>query len=242
MNTPLFSFALFSTLLASALASAQAEERHCPESQQQYGALQVNISQWCGLDVTTADWASKRYRTYSFNTEGGLMIFVRTDDSERLSRATGSRTFFLAPRTPDTEPRVTDVGTTDEGEGTIRIVGPAGQSAVFSTVTAQMLSLDGYDAKVASEITLANQGGVELKARPGSILIDTNWKTGGTGYDQNRSTALSPITDGAGRSCKVKNTQLFRYADGEGHYRFKTDAQLAEFLKTSCPSLDRSRL
>jgi len=227
--------ALFIGISSGFSAAPPPEPRFCAYTQTDYDALQVTVNDNCMLSVGTSDFAAPRYRSYDFYPEGSLLVFVSTDDDPRLSRSTGSRVYFTAPRKVDVEPAV--IGETGE---TVTVQGPAGQIAVFSKLTAQLISLEGYSVTVAPEILLTNRVGVEVKPNSGRLLIDTDFKLGGTGYDPNRRDKPSFIRDGQGKSCTVKNLDLFVYVDGEPDFKFPDDASLAEFLKQKCPALDRS--
>lgn len=219
------------------ISGASAEPHPCPFFQTDIDALQVTLNESCMISVMTSDFAAPRYRAYDFYPDGALLVFVSTDESPQLSKSTGSRVYFTAPRQKEAEPGILELG--DE---TVTIRSRAGQIARFSRATAQLVSLEGYSVTVAAEILLTNKSGVEIQPLEGALLIDTDWKTGGTGYDQNRKDKPSFIRDGKGKLCTVKNTDLFAYADGEGRFKFSEDPALEEFLKKKCPALDRSSL
>lgn len=231
-------------LSAGLCATLDLAAENC-EATQQFDNLVVRLykSKWgeCHLSAgQTYEYRKKfenRYRSFTFMPNGQVMMFVSTEDDERLSRCTGSRCFHLLPFRKPAEP-----SWTDNGDGTVTLVLPSGHTAVFSTSTGEPLSIEGFTVKLSplQHITQIekNRGFAEITPQKGSLLFDYGWRTGEVPVSQ----LWRDITmaDGTGAACKAKMSEVFkkdpRDAD-EVVFLHETNVKLKSFVLKKCPKI-----
>jgi hypothetical protein len=215
------------------------------ESSHQFGNLEVKLyrSKWGGCRLSagqTYDYGrqfEKRYRSFTFSSDGQVMMFVNTDDSERLSRATGSRCFHLFPFRKPVEPSFAD-----NGDGTVTLTLPSGHTALFSAMTGDPISIEGFNIKLAplkhiSQIE-TNRGFLDIAPQKGFLLFDYGWRTGEVPMSQLwRDIAIS---DGNGTACKARMSDVFKKDPrdpDEVVFIHDTNAKLRAFVKKKCPTI-----
>lgn len=222
-------FLLWIALWVAAPALA---EPGCPIDDVTVGDLHVysySLSdEKCDISVTPA-WNDHAltYRDYNFSRDGSLMIFSSVPGDEATSA--GARTYFLFPRDEDLS-----VSISQAGGGEVRVRTPSGVVFTFSAVTDHITSISGASWSEDPQVSMQNQGGVEIRSIPG-ILLDTGWRMGGISYSDARR--LSVFRDHTGAGCEVPNGDIFSYATSDPQVRYRTDASLWSFLAGQCPNL-----
>ena len=211
----------------------------------QLGNLEIHIykSKWAGCQIIagqTYDYGKqfgKRYRSFTFSANGQVMMFVNTNDDERLSRATGARCFHLLPFRKPAEPSFTD-----NGDGTVSLVLPSGHTAVFSTSTGEPISVEGFNLKLSPLQHISqvekNRGFVDIAPQKGFLLLDYGWRTGEVPISQLWRDIT--IADGSGASCKAKMSDVFKKDPrdpDEVVFIPDTNEKLKAFLKKKCPKI-----
>ncbi|HNW30103.1 MAG TPA: hypothetical protein PKN50_16605 [Spirochaetota bacterium] len=205
--------------------------------------VKIIMSKWQGLYLSTgqtSDWMrshQNRNRNYSFFPNGRLMVFVGTDDYDRMSKATGSRTYHLLPFREKREPSYSR-----KDEATVKVLLPSGYTALLSVETGDLVGIDGYNVTSAPlahfDTMVKNRGGVEIAPLKGQLLVDYGWRTGETSSTQLWSPSV--ILDGNGNRCNIKNSDIAmrdpRDPD-EVIFKFNNNDELAKFLKVKCPKL-----
>lgn len=214
------------------------------EAREQFGNLDVRIShsriRGCNiaadqtLDKQTAQ--SGRNRSWTFFADGLIMIFVGTNDYDRMSQATGSRCVQLFGRRQQTP-------AFRETEGGVQLTLPSGPTAIFSTETGDILGIQGFDVQVTPiehfDQMAKKEGGVTIKPRPGSLLIDYGWRTGEMSISQLWRPAL--VTDGTGKQCSLKIGDFFAQDPADADeviFKHANDEALYTFLKARCPGIN----
>lgn len=168
------------------------------------------------------------YRSYSFFSDGMLMVFNSYGDGEDNNpNLTSAREFFFFPRAGALALEM------NAGAGTVTVVMSDGGRVVIDPATSQIASLDRGSVVVAPRIDPADRGGVEITSYAG-LLLDAGFRMGES--PSGRPNADSTFRDAQGHLCKVKNNEIFSYAGGEHEFKF-TDAQLSAWLRTRCPNI-----
>jgi hypothetical protein len=171
------------------------------------------------------------YRTFSFYNTGVFMVFNSFGNVGTLSRTTGSRVYYLFPRSTNPSFEILD------GE-TLSIALPNGQTAQFSTTTGRALSMSNIHFTEAPEIRRDNQSGFEITSVDQGLVLDCGWRQGGNACAL-RGPARSTLRDSQGHTCRLNNSELFEFYETDNNrLKFATDAELASFLAVRCPTLD----
>lgn len=214
------------------------------QSTRLFGNLEVKLymSKWGGCKISagqTYDYGKqfgKRYRSFTFSADGQVMMFVNTDDDERLSRTTGARCFHLLPFRKPAEPSFTD-----NGDGTVTLGLPSGHTAVFSAATGEPISIEGLALKLSplQHITLIekNRGCIEIAPQKGFLLFDYGWRTGEVPISQLWRDIT--IADGNGTMCRAKMSEVFKKDPrdpDEVIFIHDSNEKLKAFLKKKCPN------
>ncbi len=190
-----------------------------PES----GACMVTVDPFTTQDLV--------YRGFLFNEDGLMMVFNSFGDGPD-SVSSGARDFYLFPRQngksmPAFRP---GIGNTLE----VRLAG--GRLMTFEGKDGSVRSLQDAEITVDPEVTPQNAGGVEIRLLRG-LLLDCGFRLGG--QPESDRSRPSVFRDPQGHICTVTNREIFSYLEGgDVRLRFRTDAELAEFLEWRCPDLD----
>ncbi len=205
--------------------------------------MKIIMSKWEGFYLAAGQSYDlkmsnrNRERSYSFMPNGKLMVFIGTSDYDRMSKSTGSRTYHLLPLKERREPAFSR-----KDESTVEGLLPSGYTALFSSETGELISIEGYTMTMIPVVhfdeMVKNKGGVEITPLKGQLLIDYGWRTGET--SSNLLWSPSVILDGYGNRCAIKNSDISmrdpRDPD-EVVFKFRNNDELARFLKVKCPKL-----
>jgi hypothetical protein len=181
----------------------------------------------CVAQVTPVQKPDLVYREYWIDERGRFMVFNSMAGPDETS--TGTRSYFLFPRK-----RIPAFALKENGDLSFALM--SGHEAVFRKEDARLASFPGEFTE-AKEISMENNGGLELKSFPG-ILLDTGWMLGSQAYKKPLGTAI--FSDEKNHRCVVLNNEVFFYEEmyyGEPNLRYVLDDRLAEFLQTRCPQL-----
>jgi hypothetical protein len=181
----------------------------------------------CYVSIDPVDTTGLVYRDYAFFGDGLFMVFNSYGEGEGPTM-TSAREFFFFPR------RGAPQLTMDAKAGTVSVRMGDGGRADFNPANAQVSGFERGSATVASKVDRGNNGGVEIPKYAG-LMLDAGFRLGES--PSGRPAATSTFRDASGRSCTVKNSDVFAYANGDHTFKF-TDAQLAVWLKTACPELN----
>ncbi|MCM2276668.1 MAG: hypothetical protein NDJ89_01160 [Oligoflexia bacterium] len=204
----------------------------CEEVVERVGALQVQVirsSDRCFVNLTPTNISGMVYRSFLVTSEGKLLVFNSYGDGPD-SEDTGAREFFFFPR-------VRETGFAWRDDGTLGLLLVNGEELRVDTATARLRGLTGGELVEAEAVDRRNQGGVEIPRHSG-ILLDAGYRRGGSPILRRQGS--SRFSDPDGKSCTVRNEEVFRYPstpDGEVGLRHETDAELAGFLRARCPGL-----
>jgi hypothetical protein len=181
----------------------------------------------CYVAIDPIDTTGMVYRGVTFFGDGLMMVFSSYGEGGTNTTMTSAREFFFFPRTgaPALE--------MDEAAGTVSVVMADGGRVHIEPSTAQIKSFARGSVTVSPRIDPAERGGVEVTAYTG-LMLDAGFRKGES--PSGRANAESTFRDALGRTCTVKNSELFAYANGEHELKY-TDAQLSGWLKTRCPKL-----
>ncbi|HWU42198.1 MAG TPA: hypothetical protein VN132_02130 [Bdellovibrio sp.] len=228
----LLAFALFSL---SALSSFADETSFCPDRLERRESIQVQQmvsadKTICYISIHNFRTKNLVYRDYIFTSDGGLMVFNSFGEGPD-SQSTGAREYYMFPR-PNKNPTFT---WQDESH-TLQVIDATGGSYLFDYESEQLVGMSLGTSKVASDVSEKNNGGVEISKFKG-ILLDAGFTKGHA--PSQISSGTSVLKDFAGRSCKVRNKDLFKYtADGDAIFKYSSDEEFKKFLKSKCPLLE----
>ncbi len=213
------------------------------DTQKQFANLDVRIShsriRGCNISADQSfdkqKTQNERNRSWTFFADGLIMIFVGTNDYDRMSQATGSRCLQIFGRFREA-PAFTE---TKDG---VRLTLPTGRNALFSRETGDIVSLDGFDVQLTPlehfDQMAKKEGGVAIKPRAGSLLIDYGWRTGEMSISQLWRPAV--VLDGAGFKCTLKIGDFFSQDPEDADeviFKHASDDALYTFLKSRCPGI-----
>lgn len=181
----------------------------------------------CFVSVSPNDSNGLVYRNYGVFSDGMFLVFNSFGDSEDTAKDTGAREFYFFPRagvpTLHIDPAVPSVSVTMVDGGVV----------TFDPATAQPSAVDRGSVVVAGTVDRGNKGGLEFPSYAG-LMLDAGFRMGElpSGKPNNDST----FRDAAGKTCTVKNNEVFAYANGDRDFKFD-DAALKAFLAARCPTL-----
>ena len=181
----------------------------------------------CYVSIDPMSTPGLVYRSYVFFGDGLMMVFNSYGEGNGPSM-TSAREFFFFPR------RGAPELTMDPKAGTVSVRMADGGRADFDPATAQLSGFERGSVTVAAKIDPVARGGVEIPAYAG-LMLDSGFRLGES--PSGRPAETSTFRDAAGRTCAVKNSELFAYANGDHSFKF-TDAQLSAWLPTACPGLN----
>lgn len=181
----------------------------------------------CFVSIHPNNTVDLVYRNYGVFSDGMFLVFNSFGDSEDTAKDTGAREFYFFPRagvpTLHIDPAAPSVSVTMVDGGVV----------TFDPATAQPSAVDRGAVVVAGTVDRGNKGGLEFPSYAG-LMLDAGFRMGElpSGKPNNDST----FRDAAGKTCTVKNNEVFAYADGDRSFKFD-DAALKTFLAARCPAL-----
>lgn len=181
----------------------------------------------CFVSVHPNNSLNLVYRNFGVFSDGMFMVFNSFGDSEDTAKDTGAREFYFFPRLA---PAVLHI---DPAGPSVAVTMVDGSRLTFDPATAQPVSSDRGTVTVAGTVDRGNAGGVEFPSYAG-LMLDAGFRMGE--LPSARPSGSATFRDAAGRTCAVKNTEVFAYANGDRDFKFD-DAGLKAFLKTRCPGL-----
>ena len=186
----------------------------------------VTRSNECWLEVSPDLPPKLIYRDYLITDKGLMMIFNSYGEGPD-SEMTGARVLFFFPRT-----EIPDV----DRSGPDFVIHTASPNVVLhmDRKSAKLLGMEHGKVVEDPQVIPTNKGGVEF-SNLNTVWMDSGF---GHGHDPTSEKTHSSIFHGAnGKSCTVKNTEVFDYVGNEVNLKFSTDAEVAKFVKTRCPQL-----
>lgn len=205
----------------------------CPDKVERRGSIQIQQTvsgdnNGCFLSVHNFKQDGMVYRDFLFTTDGEFMVFNSFGNGPE-DQFTGAREYYMFPRTAK--------GITYNWNDDTRhldVTDMTGAVYSFDYEDSSVTSISKAQVKTAPDVVDTNKGGVEITKFQG-LLLDGGFAKGHapTGVADNSST----FTDKNGKTCKVKNSSIFKYtSDGDNSFKFD-DKGLATFLKANCPKL-----
>lgn len=221
--SPLVALIIFFPILALA---------ECQEKFIQTDFLKVSLQKFsdgaCFLTVQPHSVPELIYRAFIFRETGKLMVFNSFGPGP-IATSTGARVFHFFPRE-----RFPQVSATSHA---LQIEMSSNFNSVhFDPFSEKVLSSQGMIWKVNPKVNSENQGGVEIEISKG-LLLDSGFKLGEDPTSD--LTRNSIMIDPQGRTCRLKNSELFKVDSlGESNFRF-SDKQLITFLSKKCPHFSK---
>ena len=213
---------------------SHASEETCPYTVErrdeiQFQQLWSEDSQSCYFSVSPRDaYVDLIYRDYLFSSSGLFMVFNSYGPGDE-AKTTAAREFYMFPRTASTFKAQWD----DENRE-LKVTHVTGDHFVFNYKRANLKSITRANITVAPDIVLANRGGIEITNFQG-LILDGGFKQGSAPTGNSNGTSV--FKDATGKTCSVKNAEVFKYnSQGDVIFRFN-DASLKAFLKNRCSSL-----
>lgn len=189
--------------------------------------LQLSSGQ-CFLSIHPMDAMSLIYRDYLFTSDGMMMVFNSFGEGSD-NDTTGAREFYFFPRRKAVSEYVFN-----DKKNELIVSHTDGFEYVFDYNSAQIKSITWAKVKLAKDILPENRGGVEVTNYKG-LMLDTGFRRGASPSDN--PVKPSTFTDENGKTCSVKNSELFDYSNNNTVFKFNTDKALAAFIKKTCPQL-----
>ena len=227
-----FSLSFIGNAQAQSTEPAPAPQDACTELYKPFGVWRFHRYETfsapkdCFMSALSVDVPGLLYRSFLF-TSHELMVFNSYDGSVDSNESTGARVFMFFPRnqTPDIE----DVG------NVVYMKAPSkGISIGFDYKAGTVIGFTGVTATIDPKVNAENKGGVEITSSP-TLWLDIGFSQGHDPTSEPNRTAV--FHDIKGKTCNVKNSELFTYVADDDNYFKYNDAALKTFLKTRCPSL-----
>lgn len=202
--------------------------------------IRVRIDRNCGIDIARRYGFNEegRTRSWSFYKNGLVMVFVSTNDSEYLSRATGSETFHLLPFEEQ------DKVVVQKLDGGIWGIMTAGSHQVFyDEKEHDVFRIQGFNLTVKSLEHISQiakkYGLIRIKPEANSenIALRYGWRTGEVAYSQ-LGRRVYAYKDS--RSCKLYMSQFWtpRPAErDEVDFKFSESDEAVSYINQKCFNL-----
>ncbi|MEK2647257.1 hypothetical protein [Bdellovibrio sp. BCCA] len=220
---------LMMTGVARAVDSAK-----CPDIVERRDGTQIqqiwsSSTESCFFSIHPLDgYVDLTYRDYMLGNDGLFMVFNSFGPGDE-SKTTAAREFFMFPRASEAYSYKWD-----DNARELEVTHVTGDKFVFDTKKARLKSVTRANVKVADYIEPNNRGGVEVSNFQG-LLVDSGFRVGNSPTSNSNGSSL--IKDAAGKSCTVKNYELFKYtSDGDVIFKFD-DKALSAFLQKRCSQL-----
>lgn len=219
--------------------------QNCPDQAEDFGPYRFRRSQiskalGCMVNVKLRDSTdTKPARFFDFLKEGQIQITTQNGPVSKTD-STGTRSYFILPANETQS--IKSLG----GLG-IQVKDSAGLGWSFNE-QGEITSENGCKLKVNPKITWENEstannkdGGFSINRCPGSIIIDVGFRRTRNPIDE--KDRVIAIRDPQGKSCQVKNSEVFSYKD-QGLLKYKRSEDFYAFLskKPGCQDLDLSPL
>ncbi|MCX7978840.1 MAG: hypothetical protein N2578_07535 [Bdellovibrionaceae bacterium] len=207
---------------------------NCPQQRLMHRNIQAYYTtlgggEVCAVSVHPVKVTNMVYRDYLFTSEGLLMVF-NSFGWGPPSSDTGAREFFFFPRGTEAVRFESDL---EKDLFRVRMVN--GKWVQFEGDFAQISAIESGTVKVSADVNRNNNGGIEFPSFDG-LILDGGWLLGSSPFSH--PSRSSTFRDGKGKTCQVKNSEIFTYsADGDYFHRFN-DRDLKLFLARRCPGLD----
>jgi hypothetical protein len=226
----LMSGMIFTTQRSSAQISGPILEEKCTDFSKNLGSFRyhrfLGNSGSCWMSALPRAAERLVYRSYIVNSKGYFMVF-NSIDADEYGVSDGARSFLLFPR--NQIPTATDVGDTVYFK-----TGTKGVELILDTKTYRVLGMVGGIAKEDPKVFPGNRGGLEI-TQVNALVLDGGWMNYGDPFSV--GSRESTFTDINGKTCKVRNREIFTYdSDGDTTVRF-SDAELKKFLSRRCRNL-----
>lgn len=239
----LFSGNIFANQCTS---DVQAETECCEMlkslNQTKVSRLPTRDKRFCTLSVYNGD-SSSGFRRFGFANDGQVSIFMQPGGNSQKSNSSQSFLIFPFGELP--------TGKFDADQRKLNLKSGSGQKWTFNSETSLPNTLEGCTLNVSSKFSLQDSG-VKIHSCKKHLVIETPVEVGGEhiAYPDK----LLTLRDPSGKSCQLKNSDLYEYIkegksykDKLGRYfnskfRFRTNQELAGSLRKLCPGLDVSML
>ncbi len=224
--------------LTWSLNSNAADDTSCPDYVERRGSIQLQSlpspdGLGCFVSVHNRKAENLTYRDYLFTEDGEFMVFVSLGPGDE-SKTTGAREFFFFPR----RQKFPSYAFNDETHR-LEVTSATGDVFYFDYEDAELTHMTNGRVQKSTEIVATNRGGIEIQDYQG-LKLDSGFRLGGAPTVVRAGKAS--FTDSKGKSCNLKNQDLFKYtSDGDAIFKF-SDQGLATLLKSKCPSLTFPKL
>lgn len=225
---------LLGLLMVVPFANAQSSV-DCPDIVERYEGTQIQQqwsenSQSCFFSVSPRDaYVDLIYRDHLFTTQGLFLVF-NSYGTGPDSETTGAREFFLFPR-----PLKKFDFYWNRNSQELEVTHVTGNKFIFDARKGRLKSVTNATVSVADDVNKNNRGGIEITNFKG-LVLDGGFKMGGS--PSSVSSGSSVIKDVQGKSCSVKNYEVFKYtSDGEVFVKY-SDSTLPAYIKKRCPGLN----
>lgn len=226
---------LFSSLTVFSINAFEYDSSNCGYYHDLQGTVQFYrqnpASDLCWLSVLSES-GTLVYRSYLFGAHDGLFMVFNSYGRGPSATHTGARVYHIFPRN-----QVPDVKVVDDD----LFILTSNQNVTFkkNTLTGRWTGSSTGAIREATQIVRNNQGGVEISGQA-ALILDSGFLMG---QDVRTMDRVSTFKDHLGNTCSVPNVHLFDYGDsGSIDLKFKTDAELATFLKSKCPRISQRYL
>jgi hypothetical protein len=186
-----------------------------------------NFSSDCFLSLHPMTSQDLVYRDYLLTDSGEIMVFNSYGYGPE-NETTAARVYYVFPRTqlPHAEPGQTEVLIQTATPGVMFTLDRKTFRLKNATAGGQIVE----DPKVYP----GNKGGVQILSLP-TVWLDAGFAVGHDPTSESGSASI--FHDANGKTCQVRNSEIFDYPNGDVDFKFLKDADLAKFLKKRCPNL-----
>ncbi|XDD49183.1 hypothetical protein AB3N59_12225 [Leptospira sp. WS92.C1] len=188
--------------------------------------------------VTLKSLVQDRTRQFSFYDGGTMTFWITTSDSDKLDRTMLKRNFLLLPYRKKRDPDFVQTS-----EDFVDLLLPSGEKARFSTVTSDLISIEGLEVELSPlehiDIMARTNGGIKIKPQSGRILFDQPHPRG-TFKTAVKMKWNSFLTDSYNNRCTIKNSDFYeadKTDEWEWKLKYTDNSSLSDFLKKKCPML-----
>jgi len=193
----------------------------------------VSLDENCMLSFP--GYGNNNYGRSYIDHIGELFVFAQVAETGVDSKDYGSRSYYLLPvrRTSDFE--------VNESTGELVIRHSSGETMILGR-DFKVKSFTGVDFVEAEKSSDANKGGFEIKSYKNGILLDTGWTHSSITI---KPQGQSVFTDRDGKTCTVKNKEIFDFVGTSGEdtiFKYPGREELQGYLKSHCPKLDLAPL
>lgn len=178
----------------------------------------------CFVSISPNNAQNLVYRSWAVFEGGPLMVFMSFDDAWGAD-STGAREYYFFPRS--SRPAVDFDAANPRVSATL----PNGDSLSFDPAAATASAIGRGTLTVDPRVDRSLRDGTDISSYDG-LLLDLGFAFGHSPASEKKRVVT--FRSAQGQLCRVKNEEIFVYANGDHSFKYD-DAALSAWLKTRCP-------